>query len=483
METHTTYCNVCGWIAGGGTCDACGAPPGEVPETRDHENLSLLAGPQPESYPHLRTAFAAWRGQDWPRMVGQCLEVLGVTALTITRRDDGPCWTFVQDSAAVYMHIREDEAVLTLESPIVWMPQTQGVPLMRALLELNAYAMGSSRFCLRGDRVVLRFEDTLANLNPPKLIDAVCEVAVLADDYDDQLSAMFAARMIGPVAQSENLDWSFLGQPRRLTLPDQGFAYSTPAEAPGPPVDRVVMGESSSSSGSRRWGARGPHAPTRVAEPSGDERPRLQDRLEAAEQLCDLLRESQQIGLALSFKEQSEEIHFVMLQRALLFRAQRAFTELCPGAVAQLTSKAGRVLSPLFQGEDGKPHGLMSLGLEDNAELAMPAALAVGEACDALLATGGLSDFGDPDQAEPFRTRIDTVHHFRGAMEALEDGPSDNQYVHFLLVGMLAEILLRASLPDRLADTADRAFRLASERGPDPQQTRQLRELMQGLIR
>ena len=461
MENVTHFCNVCGWASEGRACEVYGSLPDEVPETRDHENLSLLAGPQPESYPHLRPAFVAWRQKDWTRMVGQCLNVLEVEALTVTRLDAGPCWTFVQDSAAVYMHIDENTAVMSLESPVVWMPATQGIPLMRALLELNAYALGSSRFCLRGDRVVLRFEDTLANLNPPKLIDAICEVAVLADDYDDQLSSMFAARMIGPVAQAEGLDWKFLGRPRRLTFP-------TPATSPPPPSLIRTPNPAPASPPTPRNGT-----VTKVG---------IEERLLAAEDLCDLLRESQQINLALGFKADGGEIHSVMVQRALLFRVYREFSETCPGAVAQIMAKAGRVASSLFQAADGRPLGAMSLDLDENAELAMPAALAMAETCDSLLAMGGHSDFGDPPGLEPFASRLDAVRHFRGAMAAVEDGPEDGAFAHFVLLGMLAEIILRAPLPPRLDDVADRALRLASGRGPEPDQTRQLRELLERLI-
>ena len=208
----------------------------------------------------------------------------------------------------------------------------------------------------------------------------------------------------------------------------------------------------------------------------------VEDRLLAAEELCDLLRESQQINLALGFKADGEEVHTVMVQRSLLYRAYREFSETCPGAVAQLAAKAGRVLSPLFQARDGRPLGPLSLAMDENAEMAMPAALAMAETCDSLLAMGGHSDFGEPPDLEPFATRLDAVRHFRGAMAAVEDGPEDDTFVHFVLLGMLAEIILRAPLPPRLNETADRALRLASGRGPEPDQTRQLRELMERLI-
>jgi len=219
--TEASFCSVCGWPLGGaGVCEACDTPAGTGASAgEDEANPWSFGSPRPEDYPDLKNAFLAWKQKDWPRMVGQCLVALGMDTPQITNLPEGPGWSFSQDTAAIYVSLDKARGELAVESPMVRLPARQRVPLLRAVLELNEM-LGAARFCLRGDLVLLRFADQVENLAPPKLVAAIRELAIRADQFDDLLSVAFAAPLVGPEAQKQRLSWKLLGDDGGAHSPD-----------------------------------------------------------------------------------------------------------------------------------------------------------------------------------------------------------------------------------------------------------------------
>ena len=252
------HCALCGWPTTRGQCDACGSE--QPAQARHHEadETAFSYGPTHEDFPALQGAFVAWKARNWSRMVTACLESLGVRTPAYRNLPFGQGWAFVQKSAAVYVYTDSNAGILAVESPVVQLPTLQRVPLMRRLLEMNAGALGAARFCLRDSTVVLRFTDTLVNLDPPKLCDAICDVALLADKYDNILSVTYSARMIGPMAQERNLAWEFLGSPRSLNNV-RHVALSD--FAPGPVPGRQPSTAAMSAMSTRTSGAVAPVGP------------------------------------------------------------------------------------------------------------------------------------------------------------------------------------------------------------------------------
>lgn len=207
-------CSRCGWLHHEATCPSCQLPQSARTPLIDEAHPSL-GGARPEDYPELRVAFQAWSTKDWSRMIGQCLVSLGVPVPLIAKRPTGPAWAFTQDSVAVFIHVHLEREQVSIESPLVRLPATRRVPLMRTLLELNHQQTGAARFCLRDDLVVLRFSDQLQNVSPPKIVDGVRHVALIADEWDDLLAMSFDARMVGPKINQQP-DWKTMGEPVKL---------------------------------------------------------------------------------------------------------------------------------------------------------------------------------------------------------------------------------------------------------------------------
>ncbi|MEL6182087.1 MAG: hypothetical protein AAFS10_24210, partial [Myxococcota bacterium] len=183
--------------------------------------------PRPEDYPELAKAFLAWRHRDIPLMIETCLAAIGINQPIATRLPNSYGWSFGNDSAAIYVIFSELRHELTIESPVLRLPHTKRIAMMRTLLEMNAHVLGLTRFCLRGDVILLRFVERVDNLSPPMLASVMREVAVLADRYDDMLSIAFDATMLGPEAEKRHYDFSILGVPQKLPNLAQQAAEAT----------------------------------------------------------------------------------------------------------------------------------------------------------------------------------------------------------------------------------------------------------------
>ena len=213
-------------------------------------------GLSPDDFPDLKDAFMAWKAGAYEDMVQESLKVLGIT----TRSPNAPQgligWTVTVDSAALYVSFDRARSEIVAEAPVVWVPEHQRVSLMRALLELNLWALEVARFCLHGDVVVLRFADRVENVSPPKLVTAVREVGREADRHDNWLAEKFGARMVGPEAQRARFDWSFLGKSVDLHGFEQVTAPPPPKNPPSPVASLMALLESA-------MGLVATHAPSR----------------------------------------------------------------------------------------------------------------------------------------------------------------------------------------------------------------------------
>jgi hypothetical protein len=198
----------------------------------------------------LLAAFDAWGQRDFPKMIAECLAACGIRMTKPESLQRGWGWIFFKGSSAVFV-LLDQAGGLSVESPVVLVPTAQRTPLFRSLLELNQSALGAARFCLRVDRVVLKYSDRIENVSPPKLMAVLSEVAGAADHFDNLLGHRFSAPMLGPeVKKSGAQPWQLLGAPLQLTVAG--------LEPPAPPAQTnerqnlaEAVGEMSAGSFSR----------------------------------------------------------------------------------------------------------------------------------------------------------------------------------------------------------------------------------------
>ena len=416
---------------------------------RDADDATALRGPEPQDYPHFEGAFLAWQKGDWTQMVSQCLAALNIDGATLSKFPVGPGFTFTCDSAVVYLHVHLKREELAVESPVVMVPLRKRIPMMRTLLEMNDHSLGASRFCLRGDRVVLRFADRIRNVSPPKMADVIREVAILADRYDDLLSATFAAPQIGWNAQVDSMDWSYLGKSRRLeNVVLRGGSGTNPGS-----IDAIALTRAEPD-------ARAASAPiARGGSLPSDEG--------ARRELCRLL----QTSLEIARKQVLDPESHSLLQRATLYRAFAEFGQCCSGSVAHLMRTARGVVGDLA-GTPGS--GVHAATLDP---------LPIDAAFEQLVEDEGRSEESGVAQVPPFRSAGEAKRHILHYATLLEQAPQDPTYRHFVLIGALSELLARVRLSKQTRRELHATLEAARSEPPSDPIVDRLLSSLRGVVR
>jgi hypothetical protein len=125
---------------------------------------------------------------------------------------------------------------ITLEVPVVRLPHTHRVAVMRAALALCNDTRAASRFCLRLDLLVVRHVARLDALSPGLLRRMAREIAGCASRAQERFVAGFDARPAVP-EQGVLSAWDRLGRPQPLpSLAPASVASQPPPSRPSSPA-------------------------------------------------------------------------------------------------------------------------------------------------------------------------------------------------------------------------------------------------------
>lgn len=226
-----SYCTTCGWLLPAGaraTCSACGGDATPVP-------LADNARPVPrvdDDDPALAGAREAWSQGDHARAIGLAL-TLGPAPRAFSS-PQGPGWVAAAGSTPVFAILDLGASQVTLEIPVVRLPQTKRVPALRAALVMCDETATASRFCLRLDLLVLRFASRLDALSPASLRAVACEMAEVAERAEEHLALSFDARPAIP-EHGVLSAWDRLGRSQALPLLAPP-SFTAPVSQPRPPT-------------------------------------------------------------------------------------------------------------------------------------------------------------------------------------------------------------------------------------------------------
>ncbi len=460
---------------GQAACEACGAEVGAAAERRDDPGVRQHAGARAEDYPELHHAFAAWRASDVSQMVLACLAHVGVSGARHVDRGPIRYWPVTTSFGAMFMVYDATRGELGIEAPLMRLPQRLAVPLMRTLLDANAYPeRGRARYCLRDDLVVLRFASQLASCSPPDLIEAIGEVSTRAGRVTEPLAAAYFARPMLSELQRRGLDPAVLGAPRELSIlrgptdPPRVSAARPRSSSPAPgayrtaPPPRTSRPAAPSPRSSLPAASPGPasvaspdaglhsdlpipdlpdpSAPAEVRGARSSLREETRSRLMEAERFAELLRET------LSRASLDDAPLATLIQRAAIFRAALEFGDTLPAAVATLYA-SGRGLID-------EPPRLRSRGLFGFGGGSTPVSPQLLPPLFSRLVRD-LGDVPDPPRdatPPPFGSIGVLKAHLSALLEDLESGPIQPELKAFVLLGAVAETLLRTpARPERLA--------------------------------
>ncbi|KYG02625.1 hypothetical protein BE20_50230 [Sorangium cellulosum] len=153
-----------------------------------------------------------------------------------------------------------------------------------------------------------------------------------------------------------------------------------------------------------------------------------------ADRFCQLLRDAQVLGAALSFQERPGVM--VLLIRCTVFRAIYEHGEAMPDAVAHLYRCTAAATRELAQAEGGARRG-------NAAGVAEPAFLAM----ERLVTLRGQVPEEKPLHIDPLTTAALAREHLGRYLREIERAPADPVLRHFLAIGALSELLVRTKLP------------------------------------
>ena len=108
----------------------------------------------------------------------------------------GHIWKFQYGSIEVFIQLtgESDEDILKVWSPVLQLPVTDELGLMRKLLAMNWSETLETYFAIANDRVYVLYQRTVADLSPGEISRAITLVAAIADDNDEALQEAFVAQ-------------------------------------------------------------------------------------------------------------------------------------------------------------------------------------------------------------------------------------------------------------------------------------------------
>ncbi|AUX36836.1 MULTISPECIES: zinc ribbon domain-containing protein [Sorangium] len=218
-------------------------------------------------------------------------------------------------------------------------------------------------------------------------------------------------------------------------------AADTPAQASDRRSARTVPFRRSTSSGMAAVAAtpvsvRPPALPEVEIDPPSRQNgaARSESANTPADRFCQLLRDAQVLGAALSFQERPGVM--VLLIRCTVFRAIYEHGEAMPDAVAHLYRCTAAATRELAQAEGGARRG-------NAAGVAEPAFLAM----ERLVTLRGQVPEEKPLHIDPLTTAALAREHLGRYLREIERAPADPVLRHFLALGALSELLVRTKLP------------------------------------
>jgi len=180
-----------------------------------------------------------------------------------------------------------------------------------------------------------------------------------------------------------------------------------------------------------------------------------QDKLSTpADKLCDLLHRTQTLATSLSFAERQATT--LLLVRAVVYRAMYDFADTLPDAVSYLHRTTAPALRQIWSS---------TAPADKNAPMPMaePSLLAM----ERVVAQRGQMSKEPKHVLQAFTTPAQAREHLAKYVEEIEQAPNDQPLRHFLAIGALCELLVRARLPSqttqRIKDIVAHAQRKVDE--------------------
>jgi hypothetical protein len=174
-----------------------------------------------------------------------------------------------------------------------------------------------------------------------------------------------------------------------------------------------------------------------------------------SDRFCQLLRDAQALATALSFQDRPGVM--VILIRSAVYRAILEHGEALPGSVAHLYRSTAAATRDLAQGDPAARRA-------NPVAIAEPALLVM----ERIVTARGQVQEEKPLQIDPLTTAAHAREHLTRYLREIERAPADPGLRHFLALGALSELLVRAKLPAKTDQRLREIVAYAHRDGPRP---------------
>jgi len=151
--------------------------------------------------------------------------------------------------------------------------------------------------------------------------------------------------------------------------------------------------------------------------------------------LCELLHKAQTLGALLSFADQPATT--ALLIRATVFRVVLGFDQALPSATSRLYADAAALTKEIYITAPGIRRGAM----------AIPSATEAFDSMRKIVDCRCAVEDGPAVQVTPITSSQDAKQHLARYVSEIDQAPKDLEVRHFLALGALSELLVRAKLP------------------------------------
>lgn len=155
-----------------------------------------------------------------------------------------------------------------------------------------------------------------------------------------------------------------------------------------------------------------------------------------ADKLCELLQRAQVLATTLSFAERQATT--LLLVRAVVYRSIYDYSEALPDAISYL-SRTTAAATRMIWSSTAPPDKTNPMPMAEPSLLAM----------ERVVAQRALMPKEPKLTTQPFTTAGQAREHLAKYVEEIETGPNDLPLRHFLALGALCELLVRARLPSQ----------------------------------
>jgi hypothetical protein len=240
-KPERAFCSNCGFPVRGSRCDACGAAQDAAPARDTGDDVPTKQNQFRPYAPDLdvdtaglERAIDAYRNKDTARFIEHLVVAEGAGTTRTSPTPEGSAWITTVRGSALFITLRPAADELTVEAPVARLPSRQRLPALRLALELCARDAATSRVCLRGDLLLLRFTARASMLTPAALRHYLRETGHLAARY----AGLFVVGLDAVPAISDEqrgAGFEILGRARKVQLVGGSIRRSIP-----PPVERSI---------------------------------------------------------------------------------------------------------------------------------------------------------------------------------------------------------------------------------------------------